>query len=38
MCEPKQVVTLDLAVCAGWEAHEVHTGRILKPDEEMDGA
>jgi hypothetical protein len=29
-------MSLDLAVCTGWEANEVLTGRILKPDEIID--
>jgi len=37
MCEPKQMVTLDLAVCAGWERHEVLTGKIIEPTGVTDG-
>ncbi len=32
-CILNQMVTLDLAACSGWDAYEVLTGRILKPDE-----
>ena len=30
------ITTLDLSVCSAWELHEVHTGRILKPDEVIE--
>lgn len=30
------IVTTDLSVCSGWELHEVHIGRIMKPDEVIE--
>lgn len=33
MCALHEIATLDLSVCSAWEAHEIHTGRILNPDE-----
>lgn len=32
-CAVHQIKTLDLAKCTDHAEHEVHTGRILKPDE-----
>ncbi len=37
MCEHHKTRTLDLAVCTAWELHEILHGRILKPDELIDG-
>lgn len=35
-CELHKMTTLDLLACSSWMPHEVHTGRILKPDETID--
>lgn len=36
MCEKHGFKTLDLAKCTAHAEHEVHTGRILKPDEVIE--